>query len=347
MLAADAAPVVGQRGETEYLDLPCRSALNRCTSDRMPFRWTINPYRGCEFGCTYCYARYTHEFMGMDDSRLFETRIFAKQGAAEALERDLPPGKIPDGAIAIGTVTDPYQPVERKLKVTRSILEVLARREGLTLSITTKGALITRDIDLLLEIARRNTLTINITITTLSRKLSRMLEGRAPRPAKRLEALRSLTSAGLRAGVFIMPVIPAITDGAAALEAIVAAASRAGASYVACQALFLRSSARKEFYPFLDASFPKLAPRLKRIYGANVYYTSDYRERLSVLFRKLQVKYGFAPRSGRWDPGASSNGERRLRRTGGGAGAAGGASRASRSRTVTHLIDRLQMPLAF
>src|SRR5262249_42875119 len=152
-----------------------KSALNRCTSDRVPFAWTINPYRGCEFACRYCYARYTHEFMGITDTHLFETRIFAKTGAAEALERDLPKGRLGRGGIAIGTATDPYQPAERKLRVTRRILEVFATREGLELSITTKSDLVTRDIDLLTEIRRRNAVTVNVTITTVNRRLARLL----------------------------------------------------------------------------------------------------------------------------------------------------------------------------
>ncbi|HXI03493.1 MAG TPA: radical SAM protein, partial [Candidatus Saccharimonadales bacterium] len=179
--AARSAPLIAGRGDVSYRELPCRSALNRCTSERVPFQWTINPYRGCEFACRYCYARYTHEYMGIEEGRLFETEIYAKTGAAAALERDLPAGRVRRGAIAIGTVTDPYQPAERKLKITRSLLEVFARRSGLTLSITTKGTLITRDIDLLREIAARNALSVNVTITTLSRKLARQLEPRAPR----------------------------------------------------------------------------------------------------------------------------------------------------------------------
>ncbi len=305
MAAAREAPAIASRGETTYHELPCRSLLNRCTSEQMPFEWTINPYRGCEFGCGYCYARYTHEFIGMEDTRLFETRIYAKRAAAEALERDLSRAASRRGAIAIGTATDPYQPAERRMKVTRSLLEVFARKGGLDLSITTKGALVTRDIDLLQRIAERNDLTINMTITTLSRRLARLLEPRAPRPGKRLEAVKALSEAGLRTGVFIMPVIPGITDAPDSLDALVGAAARAGASTVAHQVLFLRDSAKREFFPLVKAAYPRVASRLRRAYGSNSYYSEDYRAKLDGLMRTLRRKHGLQDRR-------ESSGEREL-----------------------------------
>src|SRR6202166_5408605 len=135
-----------QGHEVEYFTLPVRSLLNRCTGSRMPFTWTINPYRGCEFACKYCYARYTHEFMEMRDGIEFEQKIFAKQHAAELLHQEL--RKVKRGEdIAIGTATDPYQPIERKLEITRAILEEFARHSGLDLGIVTKSAMVARDID--------------------------------------------------------------------------------------------------------------------------------------------------------------------------------------------------------
>jgi DNA repair photolyase len=309
MAAAAEAPLAGGRNGADYRELPCQSALNRCTSERMPFDWTINPYRGCEFGCRYCYARYTHEFMGMTDTHLFETQIFAKTGAAAALQRELPPGRRLRGGIAIGTATDPYQPAERKFLVTRRLLEVFAKREGLKLSITTKSDLVTRDIDLLGEIHRRNRLTVNVTITTLNRRLARILEPRAPRPLRRFEAVRDLSQAGIATGVFIMPVVPEITDAPAALEALVAAAARAGASYLAHQVLFLRSSARREFYPFLSESFPKLLPRYRRVYGPTPYHTAAYRERIDALIGELRRRYGLDSRPGGHGEGRVPSGE--------------------------------------
>jgi len=307
-MAAASAPVVGGRNGADYREIPCQSALNRCTSDRMPFEWTINPYRGCEFACRYCYARYTHEFMGIPETRLFETQIFAKTGAAAALERELPPGRRLKGSIAIGTATDPYQPAERKFLVTRKLLEVFAKRNGLRLSITTKSDLVTRDLDLLGEIARRNRLTVNLTITTVNRRLARLLEPRAPRPLRRFEAVRQVSEAGIAAGVFIMPIVPGITDAPESLESLVAAAARAGASYLAHQVLFLRSSAKKEFYPFLRGNFPRLSPRYVRIYGASAYHTAEYRRRIDDLVGTLRRKHGLDSRPGGHDPEESDAG---------------------------------------
>jgi len=292
-LAAAMAPALGGRGGASYLDLPCRSLLNRCDSPGMPFEWTINPYRGCEFGCRYCYARYTHAFIGIEDPRLFETRIYAKRGAAEALGRDLVRLRGRPGAIAIGTATDAYQPAERAFGVTRRILELLARQEGLSLSITTKSDLVTRDLDLLCEIGRRNRLEVNLTITTPSRRLARLLEPRAPEPARRLEAVGALARKGISTGVMIMPVLPGITDAPDSLEAIIAAAARRGAARVVHQVLFLRSSTREAFDPFLAERFPRLAPRYRRIYGGTPFHSIEYRARVRGLVHALRRSHGF------------------------------------------------------
>src|SRR5580693_7617283 len=181
-----------QGHDVEYFTLPVRSLLNRCTGVRMPFTWTINPYRGCEFACKYCYARYTHEFMEMRDGVDFEQKIYVKQHAADLLRQELRRVK-PGEEIAIGTATDPYQPAERRFEVTRGILEELARHEGLELGLITKGNLILRDLDLLKEVGRKNRLTVNVTITTLNVNLARILEPRAPRPDLRMETVHKLS----------------------------------------------------------------------------------------------------------------------------------------------------------
>src|ERR1043166_9057721 len=222
-LAAE-SPLIEAKSQVEYFELECRSILNKCSSPRMPFTFTINPYRGCEFGCRYCYARYTHEFMGMDDGRLFEEKIYAKAQAAELLRQELK--KHPAAAdIAIGTGTDPYQPAERRYGVTRSILEVFAAERGRSLSITTKSNLVAHDAGLLVKVARANTLHINMTITTVDAGLARKLEPRAPRPDLRLDAVRTLSSAGLSVGVFLNPIMPCITDSPENMDAVASAAA--------------------------------------------------------------------------------------------------------------------------
>src|SRR5215472_16287705 len=156
---------VRQGHEVNYFTLPVRSLLNRCTSARMTFTWTINPYRGCEFACKYWYARYTHEFMEMRNGIEFEQKIYAKQHAADLLRQQLRRVKRSEN-IAIGTATDPYQPIEKRLEITRSILQEFARHSGLEIGIVTKSTMVTRDTDLLLEVAKRNQLYVNLTITT-------------------------------------------------------------------------------------------------------------------------------------------------------------------------------------
>src|SRR5216110_3277237 len=172
-LAAE-GEAVDEGHNVEYITLENRSVLARCNSPRVPFTWTINPYRGCEFACKYCYARYTHEFMELRDGVDFERKIYVKQHAAELLRQELRRVK-PGEEIAIGTATDPYQPIERRLEVTRAILEEFARHEGLELGIVTKSNLVLRDIDLLQEIGRKNDISVHVTITTLNVDLARIL----------------------------------------------------------------------------------------------------------------------------------------------------------------------------
>ena len=186
-LAASSPCADAKRG-TEYFLLPVRSILNHCDSERVPFAWTVNPYRGCEFGCKYCYARYTHEYMELDGGD-FESKIYVKQNAGPLAERDLASEKIWGEHIAIGTATDPYQPAEKEFGATRAILEKMAEREGLSLSITTKSNQVVRDIDVIKRISERSSITIHMTVTTLRTRLARMLEPRAPRPDLRLAAL--------------------------------------------------------------------------------------------------------------------------------------------------------------
>jgi DNA repair photolyase len=290
-LAAD-SPLLEAKSQVDYFEIQARSILNR-TKPNMPFRWTINPYRGCEFGCKYCYARYTHEFMGMDDSRDFEDKIYAKAAPSYLLRSELKKTPKRD-AIAIGTATDPYQPAERRYGRTRSILEVFAAERGRRLSITTKSDLVTRDLDLLAEIARANVLDINITITTLDTDLARMLEPRAPRPDLRLAALRKLSEAGICAGVFPNPVMPLITDREESLDALARAAAEAGAKYFGGGPLFLMASAQKVFLPFVDEHFPELAARYRDQYQRSPYLGGDYKERLRGRVQKIREKYGLA-----------------------------------------------------
>jgi DNA repair photolyase len=264
----------------------------------MPFTWTINPYRGCEFACKYCYARDTHEVMEMRDGVEFEQKIYAKQHAAELLRQELRRVK-PGEEIAIGTATDPYQPIERKLEITRAILQEFARHSGLELGIVTKSALVGRDIDLLQEISRNNHITVNLTVTTSDAELARILEPRAPRPDLRLEAVKKLREAGVRAGVICAPVLPGITDSPKQLEAVVQAAANAGACYIYANPLFLKPCSAAVFLPFLQEHFPQLVSDYERRFKERAFLPAAYRKRISELIGKLRKKYGL-DRATRW-----------------------------------------------
>jgi DNA repair photolyase len=279
--------------EVEFADMPVKQILNRCTSLRMPFRWTINPYRGCEFGCVYCYARYTHEFLEKNDPMDFERRIFVKRMAGEALRRTLSRTPVGSDQIALGTATDPYQPAERKFGVTRSLLEVFAKVGGLNLSITTKSALITRDLDLLMQINRRSRLSVNFSLVTLNRKLQRILEPRAPRPGLRLAAIQKLASAGICCNVLMMPMIPGLTDSLAAVEGVIRAARRAGAAQVWWRSLFLKPAAARRFLPFIAENFPAQQERFSEWYSRSAYPPHHYDDSLRPIFDRLKMKYGF------------------------------------------------------
>ncbi len=274
-----------------YFEIGAKSLLNR-TRPGMPFEWSLNPYRGCEFGCKYCYARYTHEFMELRDSAEFEDKIYAKSDVSRILAREL---KRIDGSrgIAIGTATDPYQPAERRFKRTQAALETIAQHSGIAVSITTKSDLVARDIPLLQEIATRNTVSVNMTITTLDVSLARMLEPRAPRPDLRLKAVRNLANAGISVGVFPNPIMPLITDQEQRLDRLARAARDHGATYFGGGLLFLMPCSRKVFFPFLEQHFPHLLRRYQERYERAAYLKGPYKEMIRERIAAIRDRYGF------------------------------------------------------
>ncbi len=315
-LAAQSPAAVTKRQSAEkpeYFLLPVKSILNRCDSDRVPFDWTINPYRGCEFACKYCYARYTHEYMEIDGGE-FERKIFVKQDAAALLARDVSQkysyeskasGYTQAEHIAIGTATDPYQPAEREYGVTRACLEELAKREGLSISIITKSNQVVRDLDVLKVLASKSALSINITVTTLKPRLARLLEPRAPRPDLRLQAVKDLREAGLHVGVSASPLIPGITDGEGELERVAEAAKAAGAEWFFSGVLFLMPASARQFLPFVREKFPRLARQYDDWYRHNGYAPEEYRRKASERVLRIRQKYGFAARPWEGDRPAS------------------------------------------
>ncbi len=191
--------VLAEKQRVEYRTLPTRKWLNRCHSARVPFHWSINPYRGCEYGCKYCYARFTHEFLERRDAAAFETEIYAKDWDPLAFREELKSVK-PGQIIGIGTATDPYQPAERKFHLTRQALEAMMLLRGVSIFITTKSNLVSRDAELLKRLSQFNEVGVTVTVTTMNRELARLTEPYAPRPDLRIQAVADLTAAGVYAG---------------------------------------------------------------------------------------------------------------------------------------------------
>jgi DNA repair photolyase len=295
-LAAVSSPA-GEGHQMEVRSLQARSILNRSVSRRgLRFTWSINPYRGCEFACRYCYARYTHEFMELPPEE-FERKIFIKQNAAWLLEQELKQVR-PEEEIALGTATDPYQPVERKARVTESLLEVLARQHGLRIGLVTKSTLIERDIALLQRIAERNTLTLHLTITTPKTELARLLEPRAPRPDLRLRTVGRLRQAGLRAGILCHPLLPGLTDTGKALDGMAKRAKAADASFFSAQPLFLKPCSKEIYLAFIREHFPALEPMYRQRFDSEAFVSGAYRRRIEALVKAVCAKYQLQRRTG-------------------------------------------------
>ena len=302
--------------DVRFRALQSRSILNKSVSKRLHWMaWSINPYRGCEFGCRYCYARYTHEFLegapsqqpasdpGLRAPEAFEREIFVKQNAAWLLEQDLrrllKQNRLHE-EIALGTATDPWQPIERRTGVTRSLLEVVARFSeqygGLRLGVVTKSTLIERDIDLLQRIDRRSTLVVHITITTPDAELARKLEPRAPRPDLRLRTVQRLRAAGIRTGILNSPLLPGITDGPSAIDCMARLAKEVDANFFAAMPLFLKSCSRPTYFQFIRDHFPHLqAEHLERFRNMD-FADRPYRDRLNALVRASCRRYGLTAR---------------------------------------------------
>jgi len=299
-------PVLDQRARgTKFIQLSVRSVLNTPASTHMGF-WSINPYVGCEFGCTYCYARDTHKWTveralhrtGQKQSALppeeaFEKEILVKSEVAEVLARSLSPARLAGQSLVIGTATDPYQPAERRFRLTRRILEVLCGYRELSIEIITKSPLVTRDLELLQTLSRHNEVNVNISLATADPRLARRLELRSPVPGARLRGLRRLTEGGVYAGLIVAPIIPGITDDWAGLARLMEAAKEAGARYVVGSALRLGPAARHRFLPFLTREFPALAERYRRHYAGRDHVTQSYEDALNRRLRLLKQTYGF------------------------------------------------------
>ena len=358
-MAAEAGEIDSGHDVT-FRSLATRSVLNRSVSKRLKWMaWSINPYRGCEFGCRYCYARYTHEFLApapseaaleasvlgpsarppmpsgiafpplarkvpsasssssaaaasrsgspivtgrqdLRDPEAFEREIFIKSDAPWLLEQELrrlqKQGRIHE-EIALGTATDPWQPIERRTRLTRSLLAVMSRHAGLQLGVVTKSTLIERDLDLLRLLHEKGTLVVHVTITTPDAELARKLEPRAPRPDLRFATVKRLADAGLRVGILNSPLLPGITDSPVQIDTMARLAAAAGASFFSAGALFLKSCSRPTYFDFIREHFPHLQTEYVERFRANDFASRPYLERTRALVTASCKRHGLHERS--------------------------------------------------
>jgi DNA repair photolyase len=290
--------VVDRRRGAEFQVLRTRSLMNRLRGGRMPFGWTVNPFRGCELGCRYCYARPTHEYLGHSEPEEFEKRIYVKWAERGQLVADLLRARDSEQEVAIGAVTDPYQPAEARFGITRSVLEAMTRVPGLRVGLTTKSAYVTRDLGLLRQIARISELHVNFSLISLDAELLRLLEPRAPRPDLRLRAMRALAEADVPTRLFIMPVLPLINDGEPGLRALLRAARESGAREAIAQALFLRTPMTWKFFlGFIAREFPWALAGYRALYPGPGSAPVDYRGAVERRVERLAREAGFTARS--------------------------------------------------
>lgn len=273
----------------EIRETEAKSILHKFNVPKLPFRWGANPYRGCQHDCWYCYARYTHEFLQLPLG-MFQHVVFAKVNAPAVLRKELKRRSWQRELVNVGTVTDPYQPIERKYRLTRQMLQVfLDCRTPVVL--TTKSHHVLDDLDLLTEFSRQLFLNIVVTVTTTDEALSRKLEPSTCSIARRFQAIEKLAAAGIAVAVLMAPVFPVLTDSREQMESVVRAAADAGACYFIADVLNLRSSARQYFLPYMQETFPDLLPRYQTIYAMDMP-PRHLAQKIKTMQHELAAAYG-------------------------------------------------------
>jgi DNA repair photolyase len=281
----------------EFIEVEAKSIINHVPGSYLPFNWTINPYRGCSHACSYCFARVTHTYMDLNAGRDFESKIVVKINAPELLRRELGSRKWKGEHIAMGTATDPYQRAEGRYKLMRGIIGGLTDYRN-PFSILTKGTLILRDVDLLVDASKVAPVSAALSVGTLDDEAWRMSEPGTPHPRKRIETVATLNDAGIPTGVMMAPILPGITDDPSQLKEVVRAAIDAGATHVSPILLHLRPVVKEEFMAWLHEHYPDLVPRYTAMYR-KTYGPSADRDALSERVRELiDDEGGIRPRAG-------------------------------------------------
>lgn len=288
----------GFQGMTFY-EVQARSVLNRVPeASRVPFRWTVNPYRGCSHACVYCFARKTHTYLDLDYGRDFDTQVIVKVNAPERLRAELAAPGWRGEHVALGTNVDPYQRAEGRYRLMPGIIEAF-RDSANPFSILTKGSLILRDLDLIAATAEVTEVAVNVSVGFVDRDLWRLVEPGTPSPQKRLEVCRAFADADVGCGVLMAPVLPFLTDSAMALETTVRAIAEAGASHVLPIVLHLRPGAREWYLTWLRKHFPRLVPDYERLYARGAYAPKRYQQAISDRVAALASRHGIGRASRR------------------------------------------------
>ncbi len=281
--------------EAEVQEIYCKTLLNKLNAPGLPFRWTLNPYRGCRHACRYCYARPTHEFWGMNAGKDFDQRVFAKVNAPEVLRQELRRPSWRGETIAIGTASDPYEPAEAQYCLTRRILQVLAEFQN-PVSITTKGVLVKRDVDVLRQLSLVAEVKVAFSIGSVDEEIWSRIEPGTPKPMARMEAMQYLVENGVQAGVMMAPLLPGISDSADSIDRVVQAAAEHGAQFVSANVLFLKPGSKEWFMPLVREAYPYLAPGYEKLYR-HTYAPAEYTKAVLKLVDDSRHKWGLSAKS--------------------------------------------------
>jgi DNA repair photolyase len=282
----------------QYLEDTCKTALNRVPDEsRLPFRWTVNPYRGCTHSCHYCFARAFHSYLDLGIGDDFSSKIVVKTNVAEVLRRELASPRWEGEPVAMGTATDPYQHCEGRYRLTRGVLEALADFAN-PLSLLTKSTLVLRDLDVFRRHAEAADVTLSMSVGTLDEGVRRVVEPGTPPGRKRLEILGRFADAGIRTGVLVAPVLPGLTDDEEHLDAVLAACAAAGVTWASAIVLHVRPGIREHFLPWVRRTYPWLYPRYVELYGRRAYAPRAYADGVAERFARLRLRHGLAPSGG-------------------------------------------------
>ncbi|MCK4730716.1 MAG: radical SAM protein [Candidatus Aenigmarchaeota archaeon] len=275
--------------QPDYQSIECKSFLHKISNKFLPFNWGANPYRGCEHSCPYCFARYTHEYLGYNKDAEFDNKILVKMNAAEVLEKELSRKTWKNESVNLGSVCDPYQPAEKKFEITKQVLKVFAKHRT-PLFVCTKSSLILRDIDLLSEMAKTSNLMVNITLTTLDENICKKIEPRASSADERLDAIKQLSDAGVTIGVLFMPIFPYLTDSVESINQTTKAVRDAGANDLIPGILGLKSSCKDRVLSMIKKEYPILYSRYLTLYK-KAYAPKDYTKRIYKIIEIARRKY--------------------------------------------------------